>query len=260
MSEAHFNQHNMWDAPERLKDPLLHRIGWLLHEGPHRLLTWVRDRRRATTATLVLLTLFATLAVLAAVAEWILLEVDQPVQQAAIDARSGWLNDAMVALTFLGTRWVIGGLTLLISLWALATGRCRFAVGILVVAVLLNPVIEIGFKELIGRARPDAARLLPGRGPSFPSGHVLASVGFYGVLPFLVWEATTRYWARRLVFFLSAAIILVVAVSRVYIDVHWSSDVVAGLMLGGVIIAVTYHAMLGHGFHSTRSCCATAPA
>lgn len=231
----------------------------MVHQAPHQLLGWIRDLRRARAAVVVLLAVFAILAILAADAEWILLEVDQPVQDAAIAARSGWLNEAMVALTFLGTRWVIGGIALLVGAWALLAGRCRVAVAILVIAVLVNPIVEIGFKELIGRTRPEAAQLLPGRGPSFPSGHVLASVGFYGLVPLLVWEATTRYWIRRFVFFGCSAIIAIVAVSRVYIDVHWSSDVLAGIALGTVIVAASYHALRGHGLGSARSCCSPLP-
>jgi hypothetical protein len=130
---------------------------------------------------------------------------------------------------------------------------------VLVVAVMLNPAIEIGLKELIGRARPDLARLLPGRGPSFPSGHVLASVGFYGLIPFLAWESTARYWIRRVAFFGAFAVIMSVSVSRVYLDVHWASDVVGGLMLGTVIVAASYRALRGHRMHRDPGCCSLRP-
>ncbi|NNF08886.1 MAG: phosphatase PAP2 family protein, partial [Acidimicrobiia bacterium] len=49
--------------------------------------------------------------------------------------------------------------------------------------------------------------------------------------------------------------ILTVAASRVYLDVHWTSDVFAGLLLGTVLVIGTYHAMEGHGFHPARECC-----
>ncbi len=179
-----------------------------------------RDGRRARRLVGVLLAAFATLAVLAMVAEGTLLGVDHAVQDAAIASREGWLDNTMVLLTLLGTRWVIGALTIGIVAWALLTGRCRAAVTVLVIAVLLNPVLEFGFKELVGRVRPNVAQLLPGRGPSFPSGHVLASTGFYGLLPFLAWETTTRYWIRRAVFFLSVGVVVAVTVSRIYLDVH----------------------------------------
>lgn len=255
MSTLNYDRYRGWDTPRRLDDPNLGTVAWMVHAAPYRMLDWMRDRRRMRVAVALLLVGFAVLAALAANAEWILLEIDRPLESAAIAARTGWLNNAMVVLTFLGTRWVIGALTVAIAVWALATGRCRYAVAILVVAVLLNPLIEVAFKELIGRVRPDAARLLPGRGPSFPSGHVLASMGFYGLLPLLAWETTARYWIRRLIFFACVAIVVTVAASRVYIDVHWFSDVVAGLLLGTAIVAVSYRALHGHGLSADRRCC-----
>ena len=233
---------------------------WLFTDFPRRFLTAFHDRNRARTLVSVLLGVFAMLGLLAIAAEHVLLQVDTAMQGAALDARSGWLNDSMVALTFLGTRWVTGALTLGIVLWALVTGRCRTTALILVAAFALNPLLEIGFKELVGRPRPELAQLLPGNGPSFPSGHVLAAVGFYGLLPLLVWEATASYVKRRLVFFGSLLTIAVVTASRVYLDVHWTTDVIAGVLLGTVVVAVSYDALRGHGLAAARRCCAVAAA
>ena len=63
---------------------------------------------------------------------------------------------------------------------------------VLAAAVLLNPLFEVGFKELVDRVRPSLDQLVSGNGPSFPSGHVLASVGFYGLLPFLTLKCSDR--------------------------------------------------------------------
>ena len=115
---------------------------------------------------------------------------------------------------------------------------------VVVAAVLMNPVFEILFKELVGRARPDMAQLVPGNGPSFPSGHVLASAGFYGLIPFFAWEAVKVRWVRSAVSMVSLFLIVSIAASRVYLDVHWTTDAVAGLLLGAVLVAGFYHAFL----------------
>jgi len=187
---------------------------------------------------------FAALAVLAIMSEPTLLRLDLAAQGFILESRTGWLDQAMVWLTFLGTRYVIGVASLALLAWSLVTRRHRTFVLLLVAAVLLNPVIEFGFKELVGRVRPAVAQLLPGNGPSFPSGHVLAAVGFYGLVPILAWEATRNAWVRLSALVSSLAVIAVVTISRPYLDVHWTTDAVAGALLGTALVAGTYQAFL----------------
>ncbi|MBT8202642.1 MAG: phosphatase PAP2 family protein [Acidimicrobiia bacterium] len=225
------------------------------HKVTERVVAAVRDDRRARLLIYVCVGLFVCLAVIAVVEETVLMRVDAAVQETTMEVRTGWLNTTMVLLTELGTRYVIGVLAFGLAVWAWATKRCTTTVAIIVAAIAINPLFEVLFKELVGRVRPDLDQLLPGNGPSFPSGHVLAAVGFYGLVPLVVWEATTNKIARTAAFFGSAAVILTVAASRVYLDVHWTSDVFAGLLLGTVLVIGTYHAMEGHGFHPARECC-----
>jgi undecaprenyl-diphosphatase len=226
------------------------------HAVTERVVTTMRDDRRARLLIYVCVGLFLCLAVIAVSDEGFLLRLDTAVQDTTMEIRTGWLNTTMVMATELGTRYVIGVFALGLALWAWGTKRCTTTLFVIVAAMAINPVFEVLFKELVGRVRPDLDQLLPGNGPSFPSGHVLASVGFYGIIPLVVWEATANRIARIIAFFGSAAVIVTVAASRVYLDVHWTSDVVAGVLLGTVLVVGTYHAFNGHGFHPARRCCA----
>lgn len=225
------------------------------HQATGRLVAGLRDERLARLVIYVCVGLFLSLAVIVVSEETFLLQVDAAVQETTIEARTGWLDTTMVMLTELGTRYVIGVLAAGMAVWAWATGRCRTTVLVIGAAVLINPAFEILFKELVGRVRPNLDQILPGNGPSFPSGHVLASVGFYGLIPLVVWEATTKQWARIAAAVSSGLVILIVGASRVYLDVHWTSDVFAGYLLGIVLVIGTYHALAGHGFHRARACC-----
>ena len=201
-----------------------------------------------TTRTLIRLVIascaaaFAVLGVTAIASETTLLAMDRWVQDAVIASRAEWLNRAMVGLTFLGTRYAIGAFAAVLAMWSLITGKQRALVAVIVAAVVLNPLVEVGFKELVNRVRPNSAQLLPGNGPSFPSGHVLASAGFYGMLPFLVWDSIKQGWEKVCAVAVPTAVIIIVAVSRVYLDVHWTTDVLAGLLLGTVLVAITWQA------------------
>lgn len=188
---------------------------------------------------------FVTLALLAAFAPNVLLRVDEPVQRWVISVRRGWLNELMIGVSWLGTRYVIGGLLAALTVWSLYTGRCRRAVLVLVVAFALNPLLEWSLKALVDRPRPDLLLLARGRGPSFPSGHVLASIGFYAMLPALTGGAGGR-WPNLTATLAGAGVVLAVAFSRVYMGVHWTSDVVGGLLVGTVVIVATYRALGGH--------------
>jgi len=225
--------------------PSLARAGsWLLRDLPRAFVAMFRDHRTAAVLATIAVTAFAALAVFAMLAEPTLLRVDRAMQSWILANRTAWLDSAMVWLTFLGTRYVIGAASLGLLAWSLITRRHRTFVLLIVAAALLNPVFEIGFKELVDRVRPAVSQLLPGNGPSFPSGHVLAAVGFYGLIPFLIWEATKNAWARFAAVVGSLAVIAVVTVSRPYLDVHWTTDAIAGVLLGTVLVTATYQVFL----------------
>lgn len=224
---------------------------WMVREIPSRFVATFRDHRAAMVLVTSLMAAFTALAVFAVTSEATLLRFDQAMQGFILEARTDWLNQAMVWLTFLGTRYAIGAAALGLVAWSLVTGKHRTFVLVLVGAVLLNPVFEIGFKELVDRVRPAVDQLLPGNGPSFPSGHVLASVGFYGMIPFLAWETTRSAAVRFAAFLGSLLVVLAVTISRPYLDVHWTTDAIAGVLLGTVLVAATYQVYLRLAAHAT---------
>jgi membrane-associated phospholipid phosphatase len=69
---------------------------------------------------------------------------------------------------------------------------------------------------------------------SFPSGHMLRTVFIYGLLAFVIRRLAPWPWARALALPLAVGIIVVVAFDRLYLDVHWESDVIGGLFLGAI--------------------------
>ncbi len=223
----------------------LARVGtWILRDLPRGFVEVFRNHRTAALLVTIALAAFAALVGFAIAAEPTLLRLDEAIQSFILANRTAWLDRAMVWFTFLGTRYVIGAASLGLLAWSLITRRHRTFVLLIVAAALLNPAFEIGFKELVDRVRPAVSQLLPGNGPSFPSGHVLASVGFYGLIPFLTWEATRNAWARFASVIGSLAVIAVVTVSRPYLDVHWTTDAIAGVLLGTVLVTATYQVFL----------------
>lgn len=86
-------------------------------------------------------------------------------------------------------------------------------------------------KLLFHRARPFPQQVAASGG-SFPSGHAFAALVVYGFLIHVVWKFTKGETPRLIVSLLSAALILLIGVSRVYLNVHWFTDVLGGYAAG----------------------------
>ena len=107
------------------------------------------------------------------------------------------------------------------------------------VAALLPPIVNVIVKDYIRRPRPtiDLVRVLGVLNSySFPSGHVMFYVGFYGFLWFLVYTLLKRSWRRTLLLIFLGALIALVGISRIYLGQHWPSDVLGAYLLGGLTL------------------------
>lgn len=100
-------------------------------------------------------------------------------------------------------------------------------------------LIDIVFKLIFERSRPTAALFSVSEpGYSFPSAHALIATVFYGFLGFCFAHAFRRRWQKITVSILAALIIFLVGVSRVFLGVHWASDVIGGFVVGVVILCL----------------------
>jgi undecaprenyl-diphosphatase len=88
-------------------------------------------------------------------------------------------------------------------------------------------------KLVFHRARPDLHRLIEIGGYSFPSGHATNAFALYGILTFLLWRHISPQSGRILLIFISALMILMIGISRIYLGVHYPSDVIAGYFISG---------------------------
>jgi membrane-associated phospholipid phosphatase len=107
------------------------------------------------------------------------------------------------------------------------------------VAALLPPLVNVLVKDWIRRPRPtiDLVQVFGVLNSySFPSGHVMFYVGFYGFLWFLVYTLLKRSWRRTLLLIFLGSLIALVGISRIYLGQHWPSDVLGAYLLGGLTL------------------------
>jgi len=102
--------------------------------------------------------------------------------------------------------------------------------GVVIGSALLNVVLKIIFH----RDRPTSNRLIEVGGYSFPSGHSMAAFTLYGILSFLLWKHISTYRGRTLLIILSFLMISMIGISRIYLGVHYPSDVLGGFLVSGI--------------------------
>lgn len=180
----------------------------------------------------------------------LLLRVDLPVERFVISHRTDWLDVAFRRISFLGSTKVVlvGGAVLAAAAWR----RCRWVACLVVAATLTRPLVEHVLKLVVARPRPDLDRMVPGVGYSFPSGHVMAAATLWLMVPVVLslYHSSRRVWWASVAVSLTA--VALISASRVYLGVHWPSDVVAGALAAAALLAV-----LDLGFmrvHRRRHC------
>ena len=153
----------------------------------------------------------------------------------------GWVTD-------LGDWPVVPLLCVPILIYELRRAPNRYLVPFLLVVFLGDKIVTNGIKDLVDRARPTLNPIAQTLGPSFPSGHSSTAASFYAALA-LILARRRGARVRALLAGSAAAIAVAVAASRVLLDVHWLSDVVAGLMLGWAWFALCAVAFGGRRLH-----------
>lgn len=140
-------------------------------------------------------------------------------------------TDFMQFFTFLGTHnFLIPANLVLIAYFIFKKNRW-YSIKVPAVAItsLLWMVI---LKNIFQRSRPNAPLIDPAMGYSFPSGHAIMSTTFYGLLIYMVWRYVTNRILKWVLTILLVLLIIFIGLSRVYLRVHNSSDVLAGFCVG----------------------------
>lgn len=101
----------------------------------------------------------------------------------------------------------------------------------LVIITVLNQLL----KRILQRPRPTEFRIIEETGYSFPSGHSMVSMAFYGYLIYLIYKYVKNKYVKWILIVLLSILICSIGVSRIYLGVHYTSDV-----LGGFLISVSY--------------------
>ena len=166
--------------------------------------------------------------------------------------RSGFLDDAARAASFPGHR-LVAALTVTFLVLSLLAFR-RWMDALMFVSILAPVVLNMALKEIIDRPRPDMTILIsPPTSPGFPSGHAEYAALLFLLLFYLAGELVGPRWLRWPLRIALVLAILAVGTSRVYLGVHWLSDVLGGYLLGVLWVWVVLWGRKRLTFGSRRS-------
>ncbi|MFC0522763.1 phosphatase PAP2 family protein [Pontibacillus salicampi] len=159
--------------------------------------------------------------------------IDQVVQNQVNSFQTPWLNTAFRYITEAGSVLWLTIVSVIIAVFLLFSSNksmwnvIYFAIGMLGIS-LMTKLLKVGFE----RQRPDVLDQYDGTGFSFPSGHATGSLLLYGFLIYFVsLSPWNRIW-KTIVNIMLTVLILLIGLSRVYLGVHYVTDIAAGFLLG----------------------------
>ena len=137
------------------------------------------------------------------------------------------VTPVMKIVTFFGGATCLIGLTIILFI-IIKNKKIGLLIGInLVTITILNQL----FKFILQRPRPTEYRLIDESGYSFPSGHSMVSMAFYGFLIYLIYKNIKNKKIKWGLINVLSVLIIAIGVSRVYLGVHYTSDVLAGFLI-----------------------------
>jgi membrane-associated phospholipid phosphatase len=165
--------------------------------------------------------------------------LDHPVAGFVAAHRAGALTVVMRAASTAGGPVVLGAVTVAAGVVLGIIWRSRGPVLVAVVTVAGNGVLTLALKQAVARPRPPVSGALAAAdGYAFPSAHAATAAAAFGVLAFLC-AGPMRAQAARVALWAGAAVLAaLVGISRVYLGVHWTTDVLGGWAFGVMWLAV----------------------
>ncbi len=157
---------------------------------------------------------------------------DDAVMQWVGAQQNATMQNIMLEITALGTGTVVGMIVFIAGMFLWLNKHKHSAILLLVATfggLVLNGLLKIGFDRPRPQIFPWATYAVSS---SFPSGHAMNSIIVYGTVAYLAARLQQRPASRLLTLGLAAVIILLICVSRIYLGVHYPSDIAAGLIIG----------------------------
>lgn len=209
---------------------------------------FIKDHRSLVFLALSFITLYLAGALFIELAEEVLegegFYIDRLIEDALVLEESQGLYTFYSWVTELGSAWFLIVASLVTVLVLVKFYQQRFLVTLFLINMAGTSGLTLLLKQFFGRDRPNVIEALDGIGYSFPSGHATGAMAFYGFLIFLVVISHQTRTIKISLSILLSMIIINVMMSRVFLHVHYFTDVVAGATLSFIWLGVSILSIL----------------
>ncbi|MDE5630313.1 MAG: phosphatase PAP2 family protein [Bacilli bacterium] len=158
--------------------------------------------------------------------------IDNVIYQFIISFKSDTLTNMFKIISFLASTKVIILFNVIIAIIVLINKKTNLL--LITISSISSGVINNLVKYIIKRERPFGIALVKENFYSFPSGHSMISILFYGTIIYMLIEKDFKY--KKVIIPLISIYILLVGISRIYLGVHYASDVIGGYFLASSIL------------------------
>lgn len=160
--------------------------------------------------------------------------LDQMIESLVIGLRNDSLTKAMINMTNLGGAYCLIAISILLLFFIKDKKKAARIMINLVTVFFISQLLKFIFR----RPRPNSLFLMNASGFSYPSGHTMVSFAFYVYLLYLLCKKINNKLVKILLIIVTTTLLILIGFSRIYLGVHYFSDVLGGLLLGIIYILI----------------------
>jgi undecaprenyl-diphosphatase len=159
---------------------------------------------------------------------------DQKVIDTVQSFSSPVMDGLMLLITDMGSKFMLGLLLVISMIWLFMKRKDVWGMRIYFITVVGGGLLNLLLKNFFDRERPNINIMIEASGFSFPSGHSMGSMTYYGFLIYLILRSKRKPLSKLGLGILLCLVILLIGISRIYLGVHYPSDVLVGFVAGSV--------------------------
>ena len=149
-----------------------------------------------------------------------------------------WLTTVLKGFTWVGSGFGVTPISMIGFIVLYYVIRRRQQAFFLIITVAGSIILNFVLKHYFIRERPEIHRIMDAKGYSFPSGHAMMAMALYAIIVFFFWHHVKTTGNRIILVLFAAFMIIIIGMSRIYLGVHYPSDIIGGYAASGLWVMI----------------------